>query len=82
MDGMDGMDGMKAGESAVVGPLSLDRVWMFNREIARMSAKFEDMKQPGKFMRGNPSAFQISRPFALFRGSLFDARSGERPDSR
>jgi hypothetical protein len=45
-----------------------------------MSAKFEDMKQPGKFMRGNPSAFQISRPFAFFRGSLFDAKSGDRPD--
>ena len=73
---------MKAGESVVVGPLPLDRAWMFNREITRKDAKFEDMKQPGKFMRGNPSAFQISRPFAFFRGCLFDARSGERPDSR
>jgi hypothetical protein len=76
------MDGMKAGESAVVGPLSLDRSWMFNRERTRMSAKFEDMKQPERFIRGNPSAFQISRPFAFFRGSLFDAKFGERPDSK
>ena len=76
------MDRMKTGKSAVVGPLSFDRAWMFNREITRMSAKFEDLKQPGKFMRGNPSAFQISRPFAFFRGSLFDAKFGERPDSR
>jgi hypothetical protein len=74
------MDGMKAGESVVVGPLSLDRAWMFNRERTRMSAKFEDMKQPGKFMPCHPSAFQISRPFAFFRGSLSDAKFGGRPD--
>jgi hypothetical protein len=46
-----------------------------------MDAKFEDMKQPGEFMPRHPSAFQISRPFAFFRGFLFDAKFGERPDS-
>jgi hypothetical protein len=78
---MDGMKTGKTGCGVVGGPPAFGRTWgFFNREITRKDAKFEGMKQPGKFMRGNPSAFQISRPFAFFRGSLFDAKFGGQPD--